>query len=1125
MMLSTVSWTGGGGDNLWSDAKNWSSNPNLPDTADDVILGSGATVMSTDSVTINSLQVQTGASLSDEGGMTINNGLTNSGALDLASANLTVSGGLTNHGTLQMGGQEGQTLTVSSGIFLNAVGGTVLCDPPASDDAYITASLNNQGTITATSGYVHFNNTGASTSLPVTSNTFVNAGMLTLADNAMCILAGIANPGDLGTFGGDGFLQLDGVSWGLSGDWTLPSANGITVGLAGSTLTATGTVTNAAGSTVVLMDSTINANVNNWGDIGGWYSSTINGQLTLEDGSTVAVGFATLPDPGNGHGLPTQPFSLTVTNGVTNHGQLQLFNIMGGSTLTVSGGTLVNAADGTFASLAGFNAASGTSPILNANLDNQGTLDVTGSNLAINQGMGTSANAFTNEANSTINVGTGQTLTIGGASVTDNGIIKIDGTATLDFSVPTVTINGQGTLQGQSTSTVDISGSLLGNTTNVAGFSQTGTVLLDGNGTASSPQLLELMETDQGNVAAGYTSNLAYGTLQLGSGTYVKLVNQFQNSPSSGSKAEAGYANSLVVPAGSTFDYDGLNFYAHQTTISGTLLDVPTTTTIISDHPTGSVYGTSVTFTATVSASIGSTEPTAGSVEFYDGNHDLGAGTRGSSSGTTSTWTMTTGVKTFHVTVGDTITATYTAGTGFAGSSGTTTQTVTARPITVTAVTSTKMYDGTTSSTATPTITSGSLATGDTAAFAESYDNASVGTGKMLTPVGTVNDGNSGDNYTVTFVANTTGTIISVTSTNLMVTETSSSTVASGHDVVYMITLKNLGSIAAQSVVVSDGLSASGLSFVSDPVPAGFTVSKPAVGSTGKVTFSTASFAAGASATFTVVACVSSTAGSNTSVSNTVTLSSGTPLTGSSVTTASVQAQVNVAGASLVASSLGTGQTDLVVTGTAGLDQIYVLPTTGNQIVVIDDGHKFGPFAAPTGRIVVYSGNGNDMVYVSPVLRQSCWIFGGTGNDTFYADSGNSVLVGGSGCCNVLHSGRGRNILIGGGRSIIVGTLGDNVEISGSTAYDTNEAALAAILAEWSSSDSYATRVGRLNGTITGGLNCSSVLNASTIHHGTRCDYLFGGNGQNTYFASQTGAALASDYIFAQKSWEQITSI
>jgi hypothetical protein len=155
--------------------------------------------------------------------------------------------------------------------------------------------------------------------------------------------------------------------------------------------------------------------------------------------------------------------------------------------------------------------------------------------------------------------------------------------------VPTVTIDGQGTLQGQSTSTVDIGGSLLGNTTNVANFDQPGTVLLDGKGTASSPHRLELMETDQGNVTAGYTSNLAYGTLQLGSGTYVQLVNQFQNSPSSGSKAEAGYAHSLIVPAGSTFDKNGLNFYAMN------LTPVPIITPTITWNPPAAItYGTAL---------------------------------------------------------------------------------------------------------------------------------------------------------------------------------------------------------------------------------------------------------------------------------------------------------------------------------------------------------------------------------------------------------------------------------------------------------------------------------------------------------------------------------------------------
>src|SRR6202030_1444965 len=66
---------------------------------------------------------------------------------------------------------------------------------------------------------------------------------------------------------------------------------------------------------------------------------------------------------------------------------------------------------------------------------------------------------------------------------------------------------------------------------------------------------------------------------------------------------------------------------------------------------------------------------------------------------------------------------------------------------------------GTTSSSGIPTVTGGTLATGDTAAFTETYDNKNVGTGKTLTATGSVNDGNSGNNYTVSFVTNTTGKI------------------------------------------------------------------------------------------------------------------------------------------------------------------------------------------------------------------------------------------------------------------------------------------------------------------------------------------------------------------------------
>ncbi len=88
------------------------------------------------------------------------------------------------------------------------------------------------------------------------------------------------------------------------------------------------------------------------------------------------------------------------------------------------------------------------------------------------------------------------------------------------------------------------------------------------------------------------------------------------------------------------------------------------------------------------------------------------------------------------------------------------TLTINQRPITVTAAASSKTYDATTSSPATPTITTGSLGTGDTVTWTETYDTAIVGTAHTMTPAGTVSDTNGGNNYLVTFVNSQNGVII-----------------------------------------------------------------------------------------------------------------------------------------------------------------------------------------------------------------------------------------------------------------------------------------------------------------------------------------------------------------------------
>jgi gliding motility-associated-like protein len=88
---------------------------------------------------------------------------------------------------------------------------------------------------------------------------------------------------------------------------------------------------------------------------------------------------------------------------------------------------------------------------------------------------------------------------------------------------------------------------------------------------------------------------------------------------------------------------------------------------------------------------------------------------------------------------------------------------ITKLPITLTANTNTKVYDGTVSATATPTITTGALVSGDIGTFIETYDTKTQGTNKVLTPavvsiLDATNTSMAG-NYSITYQTNTSGVI------------------------------------------------------------------------------------------------------------------------------------------------------------------------------------------------------------------------------------------------------------------------------------------------------------------------------------------------------------------------------
>jgi Ca2+-binding RTX toxin-like protein len=213
------------------------------------------------------------------------------------------------------------------------------------------------------------------------------------------------------------------------------------------------------------------------------------------------------------------------------------------------------------------------------------------------------------------------------------------------------------------------------------------------------------------------------------------------------------------------------------------------------------------------------------------------------------------------------------------------------------------------------------------------------------------------------------------------------------------------------------------------------------------------------------------------------------------------------------------GKTMLVIGGTTGDDRIQIAEQRFGtpQVAFMMNGQLYF-VAEPSSRIVVYGQAGNDWIDASQTITPA-WLYGGDGNDTLFGGQGNDVLVGGDGN-DLLIGGSGRNLLIGGrGADTIFSAFGEDIVIGGYTSYDDRPAALAAIMAEWTSSNDYATRIAHLRGDLAGGLNGSVFLkskgpNANVFDDGAS-DTLQVGPRRSWIFATVDGPS--ADRLFA--SW------
>jgi YD repeat-containing protein len=165
-----------------------------------------------------------------------------------------------------------------------------------------------------------------------------------------------------------------------------------------------------------------------------------------------------------------------------------------------------------------------------------------------------------------------QTVTLGDGSISGTQLtaaVSVISNGTINLGTGSLTINGQQFLSVNPTATLTLKGNLVGTTQNADLFQPLGTVVLNGSGTSAAPQQLEVMSQELGHVSAGYLNNFAYGTLSVGSGNYVQLVDNAHNSTGTG--PEALYVNALIVPSGATLNLNGLHLYVRSAQVNGTI--------------------------------------------------------------------------------------------------------------------------------------------------------------------------------------------------------------------------------------------------------------------------------------------------------------------------------------------------------------------------------------------------------------------------------------------------------------------------------------------------------------------------------------------------------------------------
>jgi hypothetical protein len=479
------------------------------------------------------------------------------------------------------------TWTIGPNVLIRGESGGVVSTWAA------TASIVMQGSVNA-------DTPGGTLTIDNGNGTLTNSGTMQATNGGSLSVANVDVNG-LSITGG-GTLTFNG-QWTNSGSVTV---TGSTLDLGGyfsmasmGTINKTNTIVNLTGSfenvnsTLALNASTGSWNLTSGGSIsGGTITESDGAQLNVVNGWLIGVTLAS---------------DLTISeNDVLD--VFQGLTLAGGATITLG-----NAADNTPGQL--------IFPRVNQSLGGNGSIlfagtganliqnNVTSSTLTIGPGItihgqnGTISNSYS--TGTLINQGTINSDTAGGTiTLLKPGTLINDGTleatsGSLNITLPLTEASGS-TLYESASSSIALAGSLTASNTGPSSFQPLGSMTLMGKGTAASPQLLEVMSSDLGNLPAGFTNNFAYGSLSVASGDYVKLTDLANNSGGAG--PEAIYVNSLSIPTGATLDLNGLHVYANKTQLGGKIAGE--TTSLAGTGPNPSNAAQPLIFTASLSGGV-----------------------------------------------------------------------------------------------------------------------------------------------------------------------------------------------------------------------------------------------------------------------------------------------------------------------------------------------------------------------------------------------------------------------------------------------------------------------------------------------------------------------------------------